>query len=101
MLTKICINGSYTFFHCCSGGIIARKMLPTQSIFDQPEQMEVRKCQIWTTQWMWFYNPATMGNVLHSLQTDMQPGIIMLQDKSCLLPWPDSGTSSLQLSVMM
>jgi len=36
--------------------------------------------------------------MLHGLQTGMGPGIIMLQEKRCLLLWPDPGNSSLQLS---
>jgi len=35
---------------------------------------------------------------LHGLQTDIRPGIIMLQEKGSLLLWPDSGSLSLQLS---
>jgi len=38
------------------------------------------------------------GNVLHGIQTGMGPGIVVLQEKGCLLLWPDSGNSSLQLS---
>ena len=34
----------------------------------------------------------------HGLQTGMGPGVIVLQEKGCLLLWPDSGKSSLQLS---
>ena len=36
--------------------------------------------------------------MLHGLQTDMGPGVVMLLEKGCLLLWPDSGNSSLQLS---
>jgi len=35
--------------------------------------------------------------VLHDLQTGMGPGV-MLQEKGYLLFWPDSGSSSIQLS---
>jgi hypothetical protein len=38
------------------------------------------------------------GNVLHGLQTGMEPGVVVLQEKSCLILWPDSGNSRLQLS---
>ena len=36
--------------------------------------------------------------MLHGLQTGMGPGVVVLQEKCCLLLWPDSGNSSLQLS---
>ena len=36
--------------------------------------------------------------MLHGLQTGMGPGVVVLQEKGCLLLWPDSGNSSLQLS---
>ena len=36
--------------------------------------------------------------MLHSLQTGMGPGVIVLQEECCLLLGPDSGSSSLQLS---
>ena len=38
-----------------------------------------------------------IGSVLHGLQTVLVPGIIVLQEKGCLLLWPDSGSSNLQL----
>jgi len=48
--------------------------------------------------WVWYDSPAKIDNVLHGLQTGMGPGVIALQEKGCLLLWPDSGNSSLQLS---
>jgi len=39
-----------------------------------------------------------MGDVLHNLQNGLGPGIVMLQERVCLLLWPESGSSSLQLS---
>jgi len=69
-----------------------------QSIFHRPEQMEVRRRQIRTIQWVWYDSPAKIENVLHGLQTGMGSGVIVLQEKGCLLLWPDSGNSSLQLS---
>ena len=42
--------------------------------------------------------PTKNGSVLHGLQTNMGPGVIILQEKDCHLLWPDSGSSSLQLS---
>ena len=41
-LIKICTSGGDPVFHSCSDGIVARKMLPMQSIFHWPKQMEVR-----------------------------------------------------------
>ena len=69
-----------------------------QSIFHRPEQMEVRRRQIRTIQWVWYDSPAKIDNVLYGLKTGMGPGVIVLQEKGCLLLWPDSGNSSLQLS---
>jgi len=73
-------------------------MLPTQSIVRRPEQMEVRRHQIWSIQWVWYNSPAKIDSVLYGLQTGMGPGIIVLLEKGCLLLWPDSGNSRLQLS---
>ena len=42
--------------------------------------------------------PAKTGNVLHSLQTGIGPGIITLPEKVCLLLQPDSGILSLQFN---
>jgi len=60
--------------------------------------MEVRRRRIWTIWWVWYDSPAKIDNVLHGLQTGMGPGFTVLQEKGCLLLWPDSGNSSLQLS---
>jgi len=60
--------------------------------------MEVRRRQIRTVWWVWYDSPAKIDNVLYSLQTGTGPGVIVLQEKGCLLLWPDSGNSSLQLS---
>jgi len=98
VLVKTCTSGGGPLFHSSYDGIVARKMLPMQSIFHQPEQMEVRRRQIQTTWWVWYDSPGKLDNVLHSLQTGMRPGVIVLQEKGCLLLWPDSGNSSLQLS---
>lgn len=80
--------------HCFTAcmTIISRKMSPTQSIFQQPEQLEFKRCQIWTTQVMWWDGPAKIGSMLHGLPTSMEPGIIVLQKEGCLTLWPDSGT---------
>lgn len=78
-------------FHSCYDDVV-RKMFPTQSIFHQPGQMEVRKCQIWIIWWLWWNSPAEIGNVLHCLQSGMGPGIIVLQEKGPL-SWSDSGLS--------
>ena len=97
-LVKICTSGGGPLFHSSYYGIVARKTLPTQSIFYRPEQMEVRRCQIQSIWWVRYNSPAKLDNVLHSLQTGMGPGVIALQEKGCLLLWPDSVNSSLQLS---
>ena len=88
-------------FHSSYIGVIAMKMLPMQFIFHRPEQMEVRRHQIWIIQWVWYNSLAKIDSVLHGLQTGMGPGVIMLQEKGCLLLWPGSGNSSLQLSIAM
>jgi len=100
-LIKICTSGGGPLFHSWYDGVIARQMLPTQSIFHRFGQIIARSCQIWTIQWVWYDSPAKIDSVLHGLQTGMGPGLIMLQEKGYLLLWPDSGNSSLQLSVMM
>ena len=98
---KICTSAGGSLFHSSYYSVVARKMLPMQSIFHWPEQMEVRTDQIQTKWWVWYDSPAKNDNVLHGLQTGMGPGVIVLQEKGCLLLWPDSGNSSLQLSVAM
>lgn len=45
-LVKIRTCKGHPLFHSCYDRIVARKMLPTQSIFYCPEQMEVGRCQI-------------------------------------------------------
>jgi len=60
--------------------------------------MEVRRGQIRTVRWVCYGSPPKIDNVLHGLQTGIGPGVIVLQEKGCLLVWPDSGNSSLQLS---
>jgi len=90
-LVKICTSGGGPLFHSWYDGVVARKMLPTQSVFHLPEQMEVRRRQIRTIRWVWYDSPG-------GLQTGVEPGVIVLQEKGCLLLWPDSGNSSLQLS---
>jgi len=97
MLVKICTSGGGPLFHSLYNGVFARKM-STQSIFQRPEQMEVRRGQIQTVLWVCYDSPAKIDDVLHGLQTGMGPGVIMLQEKGCLLLWPDCGNLSLQLS---
>jgi hypothetical protein len=60
--------------------------------------MKVRRCQIQIIQWIWWDSPAKLGNMLHGLQAGMRPGVIVLQENGCLLLWPDSANSALQLS---
>jgi len=80
VLVKICTSGGGPLFHSSYDGVVARKMLPTQSIFHRPEQMEVRGREIRTIRWMWYNSPAKLDNVLYGLQTCMGPGVIMLQE---------------------
>ena len=70
-LVKICTSGGGPLSHSSYYGIVARKMLPTQSIFLRPEQMEVRRRQIRTIRWVWWDSPAKIDNVLYGLQTCM------------------------------
>lgn len=58
----------------------------------------VRRYQTQTIQRVWQDSPAMTGNVLHYLQTDMVPGVTVLQEKDCLLLWPDCASLNLQLS---
>jgi len=60
--------------------------------------MQVRRGQIRTIRWVWYDSLPKIGNVLHWLQTGKGPGVVMLQEKGCLLLWPDSGNLSLQLN---
>jgi hypothetical protein len=52
-LVKICTSGGGVLFHSSYDGVVARKMLSTQSIFHLPEQMEVRRGQIRIIRWVW------------------------------------------------
>jgi len=79
-LIKICTSGGGPLFHGSYDGVVARKMLPTQSIFHRPEQMEVRRRQIRTMWWVWYDSQVKLDNVLCSLQTGMGPGVFMLQE---------------------
>ena len=53
MLIKVCTSRGDPLFQICCNSVIARKTLPTQSIFHQPEQMEVRRHQIQNRWWVW------------------------------------------------
>ena len=47
-LAEICTSGGEPLFHSCYDSIIARKTLPTRSVFHWSKQMGVRRHQIWT-----------------------------------------------------
>jgi hypothetical protein len=47
---------------------------------------------------MLYGSPDKICNVLHGLQIDMESGVIVLQQKGCLLLWPVSRNSGLRLS---
>ena len=53
VLVKICTRGADPLFHGCYDDVIARKMLPMQSISHQPKQMELKRCQIQAVWWVW------------------------------------------------
>jgi len=80
-LIKICTSRGGPLFHSLYNDVVARKMLPTQSIFHQPEQIEVRRRQIRTIWRVWFNSPVKIDRMLDGLQTGMGPGIIILQEK--------------------
>jgi len=52
--------------YCFTAMMMIGKCCPPQFIFDWPEQMEARRCQIWTIWWVWWDSPAKTGNVLYS-----------------------------------
>ena len=47
-LVNICTSGADPLYHSFYDGIIARKMLPIDSIFHWSEQMDVKRHHIWT-----------------------------------------------------
>ena len=96
-IVRICTSGIYQLFRSCFRDIVARKMLPMQSIFHQLEQMKVRMCQIQTIRWVWWDSPGKIGSVLHWLQTGLRPDVIVLEEKCCLFS-PDCRSSCFQLS---
>ena len=97
-LVNICTSGADPLYHSSYDGVIAKKMLPMQSIFHQLELVEVRRHQIRAIWWVWQDGPTNNGNMFHSLQTGLVSTVVMLQEKGCQLLWPDSGSLSLQLS---
>lgn len=75
-----------TQIHSCYDSIISRKTLPTQSIFNWAEQMEVRRHLIEAMWWVWKDYPADIGNVLHSLQNGL--GLLLLCSKIKVVFFP-------------
>ena len=63
-IVRICTSGVYQLFRSCFRDIVARIMLPMQSIFHQLEQMKVRMYQIQTIRWVWWDSPGKIGSVL-------------------------------------
>ena len=90
-LVKTRTSGGGPLFHSWYDGVVARKVLPTQTMFHRPEQMEFRRRQIRTIRWVWYDSLAKIDNVLYGLQNGMGPGVIVLQEKGCPLLWPDTG----------
>ena len=91
MLVKVCTSGDDPLFHSWYGGIFIRKMLSMQSIFHLPEQMVIRRHQIWNIWWMWYNSPAKTGDSLYKLYTGMEPDVICFKSKLVFF----SGSSSL------
>lgn len=85
MLVKICAAGGDPLFLSCYDDVIARIILHMHSIFHWPGQIEVRRHQIWAIQWACYNSPDKIGSIHDSLQTGMGPGIIVLQEKRCVL----------------
>ena len=65
VLIKIYTSEGEPLFFSCYDSIDARKMLVMQSIFRGPKQMEVRRHQIQTLQWVCEDSPAEDVIVLH------------------------------------
>jgi len=82
-------------FHSSYDCVLAKKM-SMPSIFHRPKQMEVRTRQIRTIRWVWYDSLVKIDNVFHGLESGMGPGVIVLQEKSCLL-WTCVGVTSLRL----
>ena len=96
VLIKICTTEGDTLLHSYYDGIIARKMLPMQFVFHQPNRMEIRRHQICTIQWC----DRTVQPTLAMCSTVFKLVglcIIVLQEEGCLLLWPDSESSSLSI----
>ena len=91
MLVKTYTSGGDQLFHSCCGTVVPRKMLPTQSIFHWTKQMKIISAK---------------SRLYGRYGREVQPTLVMfftifkmvLQEKDCLLPWPDSESSSLQLN---
>jgi len=80
----ITCSGNDSLFHSCC----ARRMFP-----HIPPFINLNKWKLEGTK-----SELYRECVLHILPTDMGPDVIMLQERGCLLLWPDSGSLSLQLS---
>ena len=78
MLWEICISKGYPLFHSCYEGIVARRMLPMQSVFHWVKEVEDGRNQIWSILWVWEDSPGKTSNVFHILQTGMRFGFIMV-----------------------
>ena len=69
-LVVICTSGGDPLFHNCYDSVVAKKILPMQSIGSKRRTSEVAK----SGQWLWYDSSAKIGNVLHSLQTGVELG---------------------------
>jgi len=82
-LIKICTSRSNPLFHSCYDGVLLGKCCPHSPSLTgpnrwKPEGVKSRLRGVWD-------RTAKIGNILHGLQSDIVPGVITLQERSCLL----------------
>jgi len=90
MFVKICTRKADLLFHSCCDSVIARDMLPMQSILHHPVQMDIRRYLNQNKEWVLKNSSAKVGHASHSLQTGIGSGVIVLQEKEYLHLWPRS-----------
>ena len=78
VLVQICSTRGDSLFHSCNDGDIARKMLPTQSIFhwmDGNQKAPNLDYVVGVVD-----SPSRIDSVFHLLPTDIGPGVTVLQE---------------------
>ena len=55
-LVVICTSGGDPLFHNCYDSVVAKKILPMQSIFHWFKKKDIRSCQIWTVAVVWQFS---------------------------------------------